>query len=190
MRLARRAASEPASDDVPVDASVTSEDISAMESDRALREMLNAAFADTWNEGILAYDVEAGSWRVCVQAALGLSEHLQRNSDFPLERFDQVIPFCIFMSVSVLIRQVRICSRRLVAAANGDLIARDALEAAGGYAAVADERSQCVRYIKHQWSILQNLGALWDVDGMKMLLKSMQVDEVANAADLFSGMSL
>ncbi|KAJ2347126.1 hypothetical protein GGF43_004828, partial [Coemansia sp. RSA 2618] len=113
LRLARRSASATASpsaaaaagEDVPVDASVTSEDISAMESDRALREMLNAAFADTWNEGILAYDVEPTSWRVCVQASMGLSEHLERNSDFPLERFDQVIPFCIFMSVSVLIRQ-------------------------------------------------------------------------------------
>ncbi|KAJ2850802.1 hypothetical protein IWW36_001617 [Coemansia brasiliensis] len=198
-RMARRntpASPETAGDDVPVEASVTSEDISAMESDRALREMLNAAFADTWNEGILAYDVEPESWHICVAASKGLSEHLQRNSDFPLERFDQVIPFCIFMSVSVLIRQVRMCSRMLLAAASpatpdvDTLQQRRLLEAAGGYAAVAAERSQCVRYIKHQWSTLQNLGALWDVDGMKMLLKSMQIDEVANAADLFSNMSL
>ncbi|KAJ1740205.1 hypothetical protein LPJ78_004548 [Coemansia sp. RSA 989] len=198
-RMARRttpASPETAGDDVPVEASVTSEDISAMESDRALREMLNAAFADTWNEGILAYDVEPQSWNICVAASKGLSEHLQRNSDFPLERFDQVIPFCIFMSVSVLIRQVRMCSRMLLAAAspaNPDADAqrqRRLLEAAGGYAAVAAERSQCVRYIKHQWSTLQSLGALWDIDGMKMLLKSMQIDEVANAADLFSNMSL
>ncbi|KAJ2452784.1 hypothetical protein EV183_002682 [Coemansia sp. RSA 2336] len=198
-RMAQRAAPaspETAGDDVPVEASVTSEDISAMESDRALREMLNAAFADTWNEGILAYDVEPQSWHICVAASKGLSEHLQRNSDFPLERFDQVIPFCIFMSVSVLIRQVRMCSRMLLAAASPASPDADAqqqrrlLEAAGGYAAVAAERSQCVRYIKHQWGTLQSLGALWDIDGMKMLLKSMQIDEVTNAADLFSNMSL
>ncbi|KAJ1854927.1 hypothetical protein LPJ76_003673 [Coemansia sp. RSA 638] len=205
-RLARRSASAAASpaasnaDDVPIDASVTSEDISAMESDRALREMLNAAFADTWNEGVLAYDVEPPSWRVCVKASLDLSEHLERNSDFPLERFDQVIPFCIFMSVSVLIRQVRMCSRMLVAASTNTgsdtavipdvLRQRQRLIDAGGYALVAAERTKCVKYIKQQWATLQSLGTLWDVEGMKLLLQSMNVDEVANAADLFSSMAL
>ncbi|KAJ2854195.1 hypothetical protein GGI22_004579, partial [Coemansia erecta] len=83
------------------------------ESDAALREMLNTVFARTWNSGLLAYDIEPRSWAICVHAAHGLSEHLDRNSDMPLERFDQVIPFCIFMSVSVLIRQVRLCNRKL-----------------------------------------------------------------------------
>ncbi|KAJ2794472.1 hypothetical protein H4S07_006748, partial [Coemansia furcata] len=80
------------------------EDEEAM-ADATLRQMLSMAFASTWNEGLLAYDVDDRSWRVCLLAAHGLSEHLERNADFPLERFDQVIPFCIFMSVSVLIRQ-------------------------------------------------------------------------------------
>ncbi|KAJ2805725.1 hypothetical protein H4R20_001976, partial [Coemansia guatemalensis] len=67
----------------------SSEEASAIESERALREMLSSAFASTWNEGILAYDIESRSWNVCVRAAKGLSEHIKRNSDFPLDRFDQ-----------------------------------------------------------------------------------------------------
>ncbi|KAJ2705529.1 hypothetical protein H4R19_005112, partial [Coemansia spiralis] len=104
-RAAGKSAS-PAGPEAPDDAGTRA-------SDRALREMLNVAFASTWSEGLLAYDVEARSWDTCVRAAKGLSENLRRNSDFPLDRFDQVIPFCIFMSVSVLIRQVRKCSRLL-----------------------------------------------------------------------------
>ncbi|KAJ2714552.1 hypothetical protein H4S00_005113, partial [Coemansia sp. D1744] len=115
-------------------------------------------------------------------------------------RFDQVIPFCIFMSVSVLIRQVRMCSRMLVAASTNTgpdmavtpdvLRQRQLLINAGGYALVAAERTKCVKYIKQQWATLQRLGTLWDVEGMKLLLRSMNVDEVANAADLFSSMAL
>ncbi|KAJ2672056.1 hypothetical protein GGI25_005250 [Coemansia spiralis] len=156
------------------------------ESDVALREMLNSAFASTWNEGLLAYDIEARSWQISVQAAHGLSEHLERNSDLPLERFDQVIPFCIFMSIAVLIRQVRMCNRQLeqMAQAHGHGTSE------GYYGRVETERTLCVRHAKHQWEIMQKLGALWNVEGMELLLKSMQIDEVTNAADMFSGMSL
>ncbi|PIA14202.1 hypothetical protein COEREDRAFT_82881 [Coemansia reversa NRRL 1564] len=197
----------------------STEEASAVESERALREMLSRAFASTWNEGILAYDIEPRSWKVCLQAAKGLSDHIKRNNDFPLDRFDQVIPFCIFMSVSVLIRQVRICSRMLQpptaqSSSSGGIAVkseegqdqqkdqeqdceqdheqrrRKELADAGGYSAVLAERTRCVQCLKHQWKTLQSLGSLWDVAGMEMLLKSMQVDEVANTADMFSGMSL
>ncbi|KAJ2741705.1 hypothetical protein GGI20_005000 [Coemansia sp. BCRC 34301] len=172
----------------------------ATDEDAALRHMLSAAFASTWNEGLLAYDVDDRSWRVCLLAAHGLSEHLERNSDFPLERFDQVIPFCIFMSVSVLIRQVRLCTRILDAASaqnagsrsagGGGCEARRQLADKGGYMAVTADRTKCIRHVRQQWGILQRLGAMWNTDGMEALLKSMQIDEVANAADMFSGMSL
>ncbi|KAJ2489739.1 Endocytosis and vacuole integrity protein [Coemansia sp. RSA 2050] len=168
--------------------------------DAALRQMLSAAFASTWNEGLLAYDVDERSWRVCLLAAHGLSEHLERNSDFPLERFDQVIPFCIFMSISVLIRQVRMCSRLLEAAAatstaqNGSRTganeARRQLAAKGGYMSVTADRTRCIKHVKQQWATLRKLGSMWNIDGMEILLKSMQIDQVANAADMFSGMSL
>ncbi|KAJ2789406.1 hypothetical protein H4R20_007187 [Coemansia guatemalensis] len=135
------------------------------------------------------------------------------------------------MSVSVLIRQVRMCSWMLqsppaqsspaveVAAKSEDgpdqrkdhkqdretgreqdheadqgqdseKRRKQQLADAGGYSAVLAERASCVQCIKHQWATLQSLSSLWDVAGMEMLLKSMQVDEVANAADMFSGMSL
>ncbi|KAI7827216.1 fungal-specific transcription factor domain-containing protein [Kickxella alabastrina] len=171
------------------------EDKEAAESEIALREVLNMAFASTWNEGILAYDVEAGSWSICVRAAHGLSEHLERNSDFPLERFDQIIPFCIFMSVSILIRNVRICNRQLAAGEDnasdksGENL-RQQLANAGGPEAVGAERVLCVKHIRHQWETLQSLGSIWDVAGMQQLLRSMQIDEVANTADMFSGMAL
>ncbi|KAJ2157122.1 hypothetical protein GGF46_004726 [Coemansia sp. RSA 552] len=186
-RLAKtrtKATNSPQAGQVPTEASMTSEDISAMESDRQLREMLNMAFASTWNEGLLAYDIEESSWKVCVQSSKDLSEHLRRNDDFPLDRFDQVIPFCIFMSVSVLIRQVRMCSRILSEQEE------QKLEVMGGRAAVMAERAHCVEYIKHQWTTLQALSALWDVDGLEQLLKSMQLDEVTKAADMFSTMLL
>ncbi|KAJ2910862.1 hypothetical protein GGI21_000414 [Coemansia aciculifera] len=179
------------------------------EADAALRHMLNAAFASTWNEGLLAYDVEDRSWSVCLAAAHGLSEHLERNSDFPLERFDQVIPFCIFMSISVLIRQVRLCSRLLVDAGtaithnyhhphhhgsqrgdSNDVEARRRLRENGGYIAVTADRTRCIKHVKHQWKILQSLGSMWNIEGMEVLLKSMQIDEVANTIDLFDNLSL
>ncbi|KAJ2864236.1 hypothetical protein GGH94_003062 [Coemansia aciculifera] len=180
----------------------TAEDEEGVAADAALRQMLSAAFASTWNEGLLAYDVDDRSWRVCLLAAHGLSEHLERNSDFPLERFDQVIPFCIFMSISVLIRQVRMCSRLLEAAAatstaqNGSRNAagggeaRRQLAAKGGYMSVTADRTRCIKHVKQQWATLQNLGSMWNIDGMELLLKSMQIDQVANAADMFSGMTL
>ncbi|KAJ2027267.1 hypothetical protein GGI08_009928, partial [Coemansia sp. S2] len=180
----------------------TAEDEEGVAADAALRQMLSAAFASTWNEGLLAYDVDDRSWRVCLLAAHGLSEHLERNSDFPLERFDQVIPFCIFMSISVLIRQVRMCSRLLEAAAatstaqNGSRNAagggeaRRQLAAKGGYMSVTADRTRCIKHVKQQWATLKKLGSMWNIDGMELLLKSMDIDQVANAADMFSGMSL
>ncbi|KAJ2559108.1 hypothetical protein EV175_000493 [Coemansia sp. RSA 1933] len=157
------------------------------ESDTALRQMLDTVFARTWNSGLLAYDIEARSWAICVHAAHGLSEHLDRNSDMPLERFDQVIPFCIFMSVSVLIRQVRLCNRKLrrhqKAAASGDDVAASCND-------IEIERARCIRHAKHQWELLQSLGSLWDVKGMQALLKSMHIDQVTSAADLLGSMSL
>ncbi|KAI8323754.1 hypothetical protein GQ54DRAFT_296581 [Martensiomyces pterosporus] len=164
------------------------------DSDVALREMLRMAFANTWNEGLLAYDIEAGSWQTCVAASHGLSEHLERNSDFPLERFDQVIPFCIFMSTSVLLRQMRMCKRLLGDHDSSGFASaeeqRRKLAAAGGPQAVNAELARCIKHIKHQWATLKSLGSLWNVEGMEGLLKSMQIDEVANAADLFSSLSL
>ncbi|KAJ2830388.1 hypothetical protein GGI24_001921, partial [Coemansia furcata] len=175
------------------------EDEEAM-ADATLRQMLSMAFASTWNEGLLAYDVDDRSWRVCLLAAHGLSEHLERNADFPLERFDQVIPFCIFMSVSVLIRQVRMCSRLLEAAAASSTAqngtrhaaaeARRQLAAKGGYMSVTADRTRCIRHVRQQWETLKKLGSLWNIDGMEALLKSMHIDQVANAADMFSTMSL
>ncbi|KAJ1734827.1 hypothetical protein LPJ72_002169 [Coemansia sp. Benny D160-2] len=152
------------------------------DSDAALREILNTVFARTWNKGLLAYDIEPRSWGICVQAAHQLSEHLDRNSDLPLERFDQVIPFCIFMSVSVLIRQIRLCNHRL----------RSNQQSAADCASqdVEVERAKCIRHAKHQWEMLQSLGSLWNVEGMEALLKSMHIDEVTSATDLFESMSL
>ncbi|KAJ2783118.1 hypothetical protein H4R18_001866 [Coemansia javaensis] len=162
----------------------------AAATERALRELLARAFSSTWNEGVLAYDIEKTSWDHSVRAAKGLSEHLQRNSDLPLERFDQVIPFCIFISVSVLLRQVRMCASLLRAAAAEPIAAARRLAAAGGARAVEAERAQCTACIRHQWTTLQSLGALWDIDGINDLLQSMQIDEVTKAASMLEGMSL
>ncbi|KAJ2843980.1 hypothetical protein GGI22_007031, partial [Coemansia erecta] len=52
------------------------------------------------------------------------------------------------------------------------------------------ERARCIRHAKHQWEMLQSLGSLWDVEGMQMLLKSMHIDEVTSATDMFGSMSL
>ncbi|KAJ2635963.1 hypothetical protein GGF40_003291 [Coemansia sp. RSA 1286] len=182
LRRSKNGQGEAASDSAANDCRGAQTSAEDEESDMALREMLNMAFASTWNEGLLAYDIEQQSWKMCVQAAHGLSEHLERNSDFPLYRFDQIIPFCIFMSVSVLIRQIRSCNKAL-AKGTGIGLLRSVAE-------VEVERNLCVKHIRHQWELLQSLGSLWDVQGMQLLLKSMQIDEVANAADMLSGMSL
>ncbi|KAI8325343.1 hypothetical protein GQ54DRAFT_241908, partial [Martensiomyces pterosporus] len=153
--------------------------------DRLIREMLSMAFSDTLNDGLLAYDIVDESWDICLEAIYDLVGHLDRNADIPIERCDQVMPFCLFTSITVLIRQIRKYRQRL----HGPKEQQAALPASES-ARLHDELAKSVGALRRLWTLLQNLGFMWGIKGMEHLLRSMQVDEVANAADLFSGLSL
>ncbi|KAJ2755200.1 hypothetical protein GGI19_001824 [Coemansia pectinata] len=147
---------------------------------RVLREMLSSSFSGTTNDSLLAYDVVEESWQICLDSIFDLSMFLERNSDISLERSDQITPFCLFTSITVLIRHIRKCRcwiEQNGAAADG-----------GCYGSRVMERS--LRVVRQLWAMLKDLGFLWGVRGMEKLLRQMQVEEVINAADLLSGLSL
>ncbi|KAJ2329912.1 hypothetical protein GGH92_009633, partial [Coemansia sp. RSA 2673] len=58
----------------------------------------------------------------------------------------------------------------------------------GCYGQRVMERS--LKVVRQLWAMLKDLGFLWGVRGMEKLLRQMQVEEVINAADLLSGLSL
>ncbi|KAJ2549516.1 hypothetical protein EV175_004418 [Coemansia sp. RSA 1933] len=188
--------------------------VAESEEDKVLRAMMSIAFSELLNDGILFYDVVPESWAVCVQETYDLMEHLDKNSDIPIDRCDASISFCLFTSITVLIRNVRICRQKTerleqqaaAAEAGGaddeedeDDPEADALrrqrqgqqhqrmvEAAG----LKEELFKSANTLRRMWNMLKNLGFMWTIEGMEQLLRTMQVEEIANASDLFSGLSL
>ncbi|KAJ2892031.1 hypothetical protein GGI21_000361 [Coemansia aciculifera] len=142
---------------------------------RVLREMLSSSFSSTTNDSLLAYDVVEESWQICLDSIFELSEFLDRNRDISLDRSDQITIFCLFTSITVLIRHIRKC--------------RNTAEGVGGCYG-ADVMAKSLRVVRQLWVMLKDLGFLWGVRGMERLLRQMQVEEVINAADLFSGLKL
>ncbi|KAJ2713210.1 hypothetical protein H4R19_002368 [Coemansia spiralis] len=144
-------------------------------------EILSSVFADRLNLGLLAYDVAEDSWRICVESVYELVRLLDRHRDIPLERYDQVMPFCLLTSLTVLIRNARMC-RRKIEDANGAV--SEALDT------VRQDLTQSTVAMRRLWAVLGDLNDVWRISGIEYLLRMMQIEEVVNAADLFSGLSL
>ncbi|KAJ2683928.1 hypothetical protein GGH99_004206, partial [Coemansia sp. RSA 1285] len=47
-----------------------------------------------------------------------------------------------------------------------------------------------IRALRYMWSLLTDLGAVWQVRGMTDLLRIMQVEEMSNTAELLSDLEL
>ncbi|KAJ2583674.1 hypothetical protein GGH95_000854, partial [Coemansia sp. RSA 1836] len=148
--------------------------------DAAIRAMLGSAFSGLLNDGLLARDVVPHSWAICLREIDRLVEHLDRNADIPIDRCDASIAFCLFVPITVLVRRIRECRERAVAP---DTPAADAR-------ALRQEATRRAAALRRLWAMLKDLGFIWGVARMEALLRSMQVDEIANAADLFSSLSL
>ncbi|KAJ2701712.1 hypothetical protein FB645_004553 [Coemansia sp. IMI 203386] len=146
------------------------------EEDSVLRSLLSAVFSEMLNDGYLADDIVDESWAICLDEIFSMVDHLDRNSDIPIDRCDASISFCLFTSITVLIRHVKKCRSKL------------AVDPAAAHLKTDLERSTSA--LRRMWSMLKDLGFIWSVKGMEHLLRSMQVEEIANAADLFSGLSL
>ncbi|KAJ2368056.1 hypothetical protein H4S01_001808 [Coemansia sp. RSA 2610] len=146
---------------------------------KAIYDILSNVFTERLNSGLLAYDVINESWRICVDVVYDLVRHLDCNQDIPLERYDQVMPFCLLTSMTVLIRNARIC--------------KHVIETSGDAAKVGNARDDLVRStaaLRRLWTLLGDLNHVWRVEGVEYLMRIMQVEEVVNAADLLSGLSL
>ncbi|KAJ2604539.1 hypothetical protein H4R99_001746 [Coemansia sp. RSA 1722] len=150
--------------------------------DKIIREILESAFTDRLNDGLLAYDIVEESWTICVDIVYDLVEFLNRNSDIPLDRCDQTTPFCLLTSITVMIRQIRKCRKAIIEAEKGS--------SGSSLYRVKSELSKSGTTLRFLWNRLQDLGFIWRVDGIELLLRTMQIEEVANAADLFSNMAL
>ncbi|KAJ2879957.1 hypothetical protein IWW38_006030 [Coemansia aciculifera] len=133
----------------------------------AIREMLSSAFSDLLNDGILAYDIVDESWSICVEAVHDIIAFIDRNSDIPLDRCDQVMPFCLFTSMTVLIRQIRRC-RRKDTTTTTTTAAADAAEQC--------ELSRSASALRRLWAMLKSLDLVWRTAGLEQLLRTMQVD--------------
>ncbi|KAJ1852437.1 hypothetical protein LPJ76_005455 [Coemansia sp. RSA 638] len=150
--------------------------VSESEEDRVLRSLMSTSFSELLNDGFLAYDVVDESWEICLREIYGLMDHLDRNRDIPIDRCDGSISFCLFSSITVLVRQIRMCREQL-----------DRGEARPG---VRDELVRAVSTLRRMWQMLKDVGFIWGAHDMEQLLRTMQVEEIANAADLFSELKL
>ncbi|KAJ2628210.1 hypothetical protein H4R22_004013 [Coemansia sp. RSA 1290] len=149
---------------------------------KAIYEILATVFAERLNRGLLAYDVISESWKICVEAVYDLVRHLDRNRDIPLERYDQVMPFCLLTSMTVLIRNAHICRHFIESSTANDNIK--------GMDSVREDLAQSTTALRRLWTLLCDLSQIWRVEGIGYLMRVMQVEEVVNAADLLSGLSL
>ncbi|KAJ2726506.1 hypothetical protein GGI07_000448 [Coemansia sp. Benny D115] len=150
--------------------------------DKTIREMLATAFADRMNDGLLAYDIVEESWKICMDIVYDFVAFFDQNSDIPLDRCDQVMPFSLFTSITVFIRQIKKCRQKINGA--DDTTSTHDLQGYRG------ELSRSVSALRRLWAKLKDLGFIWRIEGMEHLLRTMQIEEVANAADLFSGLAL
>ncbi|KAJ2810732.1 hypothetical protein GGI24_006957, partial [Coemansia furcata] len=148
--------------------------------DAAIRAMLGSAFSGMVNDGLLAHDVVPRSWHICLREIDALVAHLDRNADMPIDRCDASISFCLFVPITVLVRHIRHIRERARAPHTADAHAAD----------LRHEITRRVAALRRLWSMLKDLGFIWGVAPMEALLRSMQVDEIANATDLFSNLSL
>ncbi|KAJ1725477.1 hypothetical protein LPJ61_005641 [Coemansia biformis] len=144
-------------------------------------EILSSVFADRLNLGLLAYDVAEDSWRICVDSVYDLVRCLDRHRDIPLERYDQTIPFCLLTSLTVLIRNARMCRHKIEEAAGSSPADMDGIR---------QDLAQSTTAMRRLWALLGDLNDVWRISGIEYLLRMMQIEEVVNAADLFSGLSL
>ncbi|KAJ2664678.1 hypothetical protein IWW48_000624 [Coemansia sp. RSA 1200] len=152
--------------------------------DKALRELLAYAFPGAIHEGFLATDTLKESWDLCVDTVYGYVDFLNKNADIPLERYDHVIPISLFVCITVLIRSVRMCKQKINDLADGVDQERQELVRA------RKEIIKNIRALRSMWSLLTNLGAVWQVRGMTDLLRIMQVEEMSNTAELLSDLEL
>ncbi|KAJ2671915.1 hypothetical protein GGI25_005304 [Coemansia spiralis] len=173
---------------------VASVAVAESDEDKVLRSMLSIAFSEMLNDGFLAYDIVDESWKFCVNETYELLKHLDKNSDIPIERCDASISFCLFTSITVLIRNVRMCRQKIeqlelkrTSATNDPDVAATLQQQE---TQLRDDLSKSANTLRRMWNMVKDLGFIWELEGMEMLLRTMQVEEIANAVDLFSGLSL
>ncbi|KAJ2515461.1 hypothetical protein H4217_005158 [Coemansia sp. RSA 1939] len=149
-----------------------------------IRELMEGVFSGTLNDGFLAYDVVQESWDICVDSVYDYVTFLDKNTDIPYERYDQIIPFGLFTSITVLIRHTRVC-RQKIEQINGSVG-----KSGHDLRNLREELLKSIRALRRLWSLLLDLGAVWKVNGMEALLRIMEVEEMTNAADMLSELVL
>ncbi|KAJ2720620.1 hypothetical protein GGI07_004500 [Coemansia sp. Benny D115] len=135
-----------------------------------IRMMMSSSFSSSVNDSILAYDVVPESWEICLDAVDTMALFLERYDDITTERYDQVMMLGLFMSITVIIRHI--CKIQHP-------------PYTGRYGI-----SWCVKTLKNLWERLKSLGFVSGAGGMELLLRKMHIDDVMNAAELFSSMRL
>ncbi|KAJ1733781.1 hypothetical protein LPJ61_001398 [Coemansia biformis] len=162
----------------------------AVDSDkeRVLRDMMSRSLAEMHNDGCLAFDVADESWEACLQEAYALLEHLDRNSDIPVERLDGSLAFCLFTSCTVLLRHIRMCHAK----AGRHAVVGDASvpsTEAGQQkqlAALHEDTARAAAALRRMWAILKDVGLAWGVKDAEKLLRTMHIEEAAGSAGLLA----
>ncbi|KAJ1797999.1 hypothetical protein LPJ59_002784 [Coemansia sp. RSA 2399] len=152
--------------------------------DNAIRELFASVFSKPIYDNLFAYDVVKDSWDLCLEAAFDYVKFLDRNSDMPLERYDQIMPLSTFIAITVLVRHIRTLRQDIKNADSYANIGSSNIRQARG------DFIECVHALRRLWTLLLDLGAVWKVKGMEILLRTMQVEEMTNTTELLSDMLL
>ncbi|KAJ1821141.1 hypothetical protein LPJ56_001179 [Coemansia sp. RSA 2599] len=123
--------------------------------DKSLKDRLLCHLGSSWALGLVSQDVDPASWKKCLAACHDLSRSIVANSDVPVCFVDMVVPACLFLSISVLLRQIRLLDPAK-SPAEADAVAED---------------------LRIQWNFFDQLGSLWNTSTLLSLLRHLGIDQ-------------
>ncbi|KAJ2707270.1 hypothetical protein FB645_000947 [Coemansia sp. IMI 203386] len=128
-----------------------------------IRGMLMDVLGHAWVLGLVAGDVDLESWKKSLKACHDLSLTIVANVDIPVAFVDPLVPPCVVVSISVLLRQLRSLE-------NTGVERKQEMEALGNDLMI-------------QWTFFNDLGTLWNIDSLLSLLRHLGIDHaLANIA--------
>ncbi|KAJ2855851.1 hypothetical protein J3B02_001939 [Coemansia erecta] len=129
--------------------------------EQSLATTLLSYLGSAWALGLLSLDVNKPSWKKCLTVCHNMSMSISANSDIPVCFVDMLVPSCVFLGISVLLRQIKILDSDENRIAETEAVAADLLVL---------------------WSFFNDLGSLWNTETLKDLLKHLGIDQAITSA--------
>ncbi|KAJ1950405.1 hypothetical protein FBU59_000700 [Linderina macrospora] len=135
--------------------------------------LFKTRFGATWSQSLLAKDIEPESWKICVKYAHKLARFIEHNSDLPYDRITYASAQCMFIVLSVLLRQINMCTAALAAGDDSQMSLREWQE----------ERDRCVEETQVVWKKLKEFNTIWTITDMTELMKSLDIDNATTTTE-------